>query len=120
MRRRLVASVFVILVLVPIACANPTPIARRTSPLHAPGIDVAKLYADNCAGCHGDRRQGVSGLGPSLDPADPAAHEDHHADAELRDIITNGRPGTAMPGFQGRLTPAEIDALIKFIRTTVQ
>ncbi len=80
----------------------------------SPAIDTSALFEANCAACHGANRQGISGLGPTLTPQSLA----ELSDTEIRDTILNGRPGTAMAGFKGRLNQEEIDALLQLIKHT--
>ncbi|MBI2854610.1 MAG: cytochrome c [Chloroflexi bacterium] len=76
-------------------------------------MDAKALFAANCAVCHGNNRQGVSGLGPPLTPTSLSSKS---VDL-VTDTITNGRPNTAMAGFKGRLTPEQINALAQYIKT---
>jgi mono/diheme cytochrome c family protein len=68
------------------------------------GVEV---YEANCQGCHG--QEGAGGVGPALtgNPFVVDASED-----EVRQVVEQGRPGTAMPGFEGRLGDDEIDAVV--------
>lgn len=76
----------------------------------------AAIYARRCAGCHG--ADGANGPAPPLsDPLFLAIVPD----AALRDVITNGRPGTAMPAFGaaregGSLSPQQVDILVRGMR----
>ncbi len=79
-----------------------------------PAIDARALYEANCVACHGANRQGISELGPTLTPQSLA----ELSDTEIRDTILNGRLGTAMAGFKGRLNQEEIDALLQLIKYT--
>ena len=97
----------------PAPAPTPTPAPAPTPPAPA-AIDAAKLYTTNCAVCHGPNRQGITGLGLPLTPTAVAAKSDD----ELKNTITNGKANTAMAGFTGRLSAAEIDALVKFIKNT--
>jgi len=69
-------------------------------------IDVQALYEANCQSCHGIGGQGASGP-----PLTNAASQDEDT---LKNLISSG--GAAMPAFQGRLTPEEIDELVDWIR----
>jgi mono/diheme cytochrome c family protein/rhodanese-related sulfurtransferase len=72
----------------------------------------AKVYADNCASCHGAQGEGGSGtaLGnPTMLALTP--------DAFIRHTIENGRDGTPMQAFRDTLSPAQIDAVTAFIRS---
>ena len=123
MRKLVILAAFLIGGLFLISCAKaeppPTPAPTPPSvPAPAPkalAIDVAKLFATNCAVCHGEKHQGVSGLGPALTPTSLAKL----SDTEIRDTILKGRPNTAMAGFVGRLSPEEIDALVQLIKRTL-
>jgi cytochrome c oxidase cbb3-type subunit 3/ubiquinol-cytochrome c reductase cytochrome c subunit len=77
------------------------------------------LYGQNCAGCHGTHGEN----GPAIDLANPV-YQAWVDDATLNKIITNGEPGTQMPAFGksagGLLTEAQVDALVKGLRSTWQ
>ena len=92
-----------------------TATTAATTTATTPAVDAAAVYAANCAGCHGDKRQGVQGVGPSLS----AAALGSKTDAAVTDTIANGRTpasGVAMPAFKDKLTDAQISALVKFIK----
>ncbi|MBI3930882.1 MAG: cytochrome c, partial [Chloroflexi bacterium] len=103
----LIAGLF----LISCAGAQPTPTQPAPTP-ETSAIDAAKLFATNCAVCHGEKRQGVSGLGPALTPTSLTKL----SDAEVKSTILKGRSNTAMAGFEGRLSAEEIDALIQLIK----
>jgi cytochrome c oxidase cbb3-type subunit III len=74
--------------------------------------DFRLLYAQNCAGCHGaDGRLGAAR--PLNDPVYLAFAGAN----EMRQVVTKGVPGTAMPGFAqtagGALTDKQIDLLVE-------
>jgi cytochrome c oxidase cbb3-type subunit III len=77
--------------------------------------DFKKLYASNCAGCHGPDGR----TGPAVEIGDPVylAIAD---DPVIRRVVSNGVPGTAMPAFAqsagGMLTSAQVDAIVAGIR----
>jgi mono/diheme cytochrome c family protein len=93
---------------------RPKPGSEPLRPSQISDFDV--LYADNCAGCHGNA--GQSGAAVTL--ADPVylAFAD---DAALRRVTASGVPGTAMPAFApsagGTLTDAQIEILVSGMRT---
>lgn len=74
-----------------------------------------KLYAQNCAGCHGV--DGQNGQATNL--ANPL-YEALVDDATLRDVIANGEKGSLMPAFGqaagGNLTDAQINAIVSGMR----
>lgn len=73
--------------------------------------DGARLYAQNCAVCHGE--SGTGGVGVPLALPGFQSSVD---DAYLRATIRHGRPGRVMPAF-ARLSDAEVDALVVHIRS---
>lgn len=70
------------------------------------------LYAEKCAPCHGQNGEG--GVGMKLNPSQFVKDQ---TNAQLLEFILTGRPGTAMAGFNGRLTENEIADIIAFLRT---
>lgn len=77
----------------------------------AAATDFKVLFAENCAGCHGDL--GKNGPARILNNALYLAVVPKET---LKQIVIRGRPGTAMPAWAksegGPLTPAQIDALV--------
>jgi mono/diheme cytochrome c family protein len=77
--------------------------------------DFKTLFAQNCAGCHGENGR----MGPGRILNDPIYLALVPQDA-LRDVIENGRPGTAMPAWAdkqgGPLRPNQIAALVDGIK----
>lgn len=79
------------------------------------------VYTANCALCHGDdgRGQGEASIGLEPPPADFTDGEWKTGDgslAAIRNTIENGSPGTAMIGWKGTLTDAEIDAVARHVQ----
>ena len=83
----------------------------------AQGYDAAagaKIFADNCASCHGDAGKGNQELGaPNLTDKIWLYGSD---EATLIETITNGRAGV-MPAWVGRLDPATIKALAVYVHS---
>jgi DNA-binding beta-propeller fold protein YncE/cytochrome c553 len=75
--------------------------------------DPAALYQEHCVACHGADRLGVTG------PALFAENLERIRPAERVKVITEGRPATQMAGFAGKLAPADIAALAKWITAPV-
>jgi mono/diheme cytochrome c family protein len=82
-----------------------------------------RLFAANCAICHGEsgRGDGPAAAGLFVRPADlTASHLLEHSDGELfwwlSHGITDPEGGRAMPGFAATLKPADRWALIDFVR----
>jgi mono/diheme cytochrome c family protein len=92
----------------------------------------ARLYQKNCASCHGAHLEGqphwwevgADGYLPAP-PHDASGHSWQHSDAELHELIADSLKNiappdyrTRMPAFADALSPAEIDAVIAFIKST--
>jgi cytochrome c oxidase cbb3-type subunit III len=81
------------------------------------GVDLArgaKIFADNCAVCHGDAGNGNHDLGaPDLTDRIWLYGSD---EATIIETIVTGRGGV-MPAWSGRLDPATINALAVFVHT---
>ena len=77
--------------------------------------DFSKLYASNCAACHGEDGRN----GPSIALANPE-YQAIVDDDSMRKAIRDGGPGRLMPGFGtsagGMLTDEQIEVLVKGIR----
>jgi len=87
------------------------PFLRAQTP--APGRDVAKLWAETCANCHGANMGGAQA--PSmLDDVWTSGNDD----AALAATIRNGNVPKGMPPFGSLLTEQEIRAMVVFIRET--
>jgi cytochrome c oxidase cbb3-type subunit 3 len=80
-------------------------------------VDLAKgqkLFAENCASCHGDAGKGNPEVGaPNLTSNIWLYGGDEKT---LIETITNGRGGV-MPGWAGRLEPATVKALAIYVHT---
>lgn len=81
------------------------------------GTDLAagaKVYADNCAACHGEQGKGNPELGsPNLTDAIWLYGADR---ATIVDAIWNGR-ASVMPAWEGRLDDATIKALTVYVHS---
>jgi cytochrome c oxidase cbb3-type subunit 3 len=74
----------------------------------------AKIFADNCASCHGDAGKGNQELGaPDLTDKIWLFGSD---EASVIETITNGRAGV-MPAWVGRLDPSTIKALAVYVHS---
>lgn len=82
---------------------------------------VRPIFAESCAKCH--HEDGAGGLyeedGRSLRvPSLREGRAVSHTDARYVRQITNG--GDGMPAFGDRLSPQQIDELVRFVRRTFQ
>ena len=71
-----------------------------------------KVYGDACSGCHGS--DGAGGVGRKLKPNEFVQKS---TNAEILALLLNGRAGTSMRSFEGKLTEAQLADAIAFIRT---
>lgn len=83
----------------------------------------AQIYHNKCAGCHGRKGEGVSGLFPPL-AHDPAVTETHPRD--VIQAVLFGRHGSIiggvtykvyMPPWAGQMSDKEVAAVINFVRS---
>ena len=72
----------------------------------------ADLYKAKCAMCHG--ADGTSKM-PNV-PALSGAATQGKSDADLKAVIEKGK-APKMPAYAGKLTDAQMDEVVKFIRT---
>lgn len=86
-------------------------------PLKGGEINPGVIYHNYCSVCHGDRGDGNSRAKGSLipPPRDFTKAGELTRDA-MATIITHGKPGTAMTGWNTQLTAREIDAVTDYIR----
>lgn len=71
-----------------------------------------EIYVDACKGCHGAEGQGGVGL-----RLKPSQFVQTNSNADLLTLLFNGRPGTAMRSFSGRLSEKQLADVIAFLRT---
>jgi putative copper resistance protein D len=100
--------------------AYPTTYRRPAVPYQVAAVDEgATLFRANCARCHGagGRGDGPDGAGLPKAPADlTSAHVLHHTAGDLFWWLSNGIPGSGMPGFGGVLSETQRWDLINFLR----
>ena len=94
---------------------KPTEADRWRAP--ADVSDFSELYTTNCAGCHG-----FAGKLGAARPLNDPLYLSFVPDDALRQVISQGRPGTNMPAFSqqagGALTDRQIALLISGIRAS--
>jgi mono/diheme cytochrome c family protein len=80
------------------------------------------LYVQNCSVCHGERGQGsshpVGGPVPPRDLASPQSRAELSRERMIASV-TNGRPGTGMAAFSGRLSPKDIESVVDYVRAAL-
>ncbi|MHA1114102.1 MAG: c-type cytochrome [Alphaproteobacteria bacterium] len=121
-----------------IAIAAGLYLTRADAPTGADAADPglvargARVYAENCAVCHGDKLQGETGNWRQrkadgtlpAPPHDASGHTWHHPDRLLFDITKRGGQATAPPGFKSAmpafaetLDDGDIWAVLAFIKS---
>ena len=92
-----------------------------SEPRDSGGASGAAVFSANCATCHGERGLGdgpaATGLEPP--PADLTDTAWTTGDGSLQAVtntIEHGSPGTAMIGWKGTLTDAEIAAVASYVK----
>ena len=74
------------------------------------------IFTSKCSICHGPDGSGKTSMGKALNIADLHSEAvQKTSDADLRSIISNGK--NKMPAFKGKLTDAQIDDVIAYIRS---
>jgi cbb3-type cytochrome c oxidase subunit III len=100
--------------------AKPTP----TNTVEADAASVAagkKLFASNCASCHGETAQGDGKAGATLNPK-PANLADAtwihgSSDGEIFSVIRDGVKDTGMKAFGSRMTAHQMWDVVNYLRS---
>jgi mono/diheme cytochrome c family protein len=78
-------------------------------------------YAKDCVNCHGPKGEGGAVTVDNVKLKVPSLTEGHalkHVDEDFVEQIEKG--GDGMPKFKDKLSPDEINALVRFIRREIQ
>jgi cbb3-type cytochrome c oxidase subunit III len=80
-----------------------------------PQADGEAVFKKNCTMCHGADGKGF----PALKTPDFTSPKWQSSikDAGMKEVIKNGKKGTAMPAFGDKLNDGEISAVIAYIRS---
>jgi len=86
----------------------------------APVPGIQDLYAQYCSVCHGDNGDGNTHATQGLQPPPrdftaPGIGLQLNRDTMI-DVVSNGKPGTAMVGWKNQLGNEEIEGLVDYIR----
>ncbi|MCP3103093.1 cytochrome c [Myxococcus sp. K15C18031901] len=82
--------------------------------------DIAEVWKAKCKSCHGEDGKAKTKMGQkeSIDDMSLPAWQAAESDEEIRRAIADGSPkNSKMKAFKDKLTPAQIDALVGYIRT---
>lgn len=108
----------------PANAAAATPTAARPAPTADELAAIRGVYAKECQRCHkpdgagGDFEE--EGLKPLKVPGLRTGDAARHTDEQLARKITNGDIDEGMPAFKSKLTPEQINELVRFIRVEFQ
>lgn len=82
--------------------------------------DASAVYKRRCQSCHGDSGNARTPVGEREgipDFQDPA-WQSSRTDAAIREVVAHGSPGSRkMPAFSSKLTEAELQAMVAYIRS---
>lgn len=101
-------------VLAALACLSAAPrLAAAADP------DARALFLENCATCHGEKGDADTDLGAKYMAEDftSAEFKKKFNAAKAKKAITNGVKNTKMKAWKTKLSPAEIDALSRYVMT---
>lgn len=79
----------------------------------------ADIWKARCKGCHGDDGKAQTKVGQKEKISDftLAEWQAKHTDADIKKVITDGSEhNSKMKAFKDKLSPEEIDSLVKYIR----
>lgn len=83
-------------------------------PARAEG-DAAAVFKDKCAVCHAANGDGSTAVGKSMKLRDLRSSDvQKQSDVDLKKITASGKG--KMPGYQGKLSDAQIDELVTYMR----
>jgi mono/diheme cytochrome c family protein len=77
--------------------------------------DATKIFKAKCATCHGAGGEGISSI-KTPDFTDSKVQASV-SDADILNTIKNGRPGTMMPAWNGKLSEQDMNAVARYIRS---
>ena len=82
--------------------------------------ESAEIYSKTCSVCHGEQGDGKSHAMAGLNPppkdfSKPGLKEKLTRDTMIQ-IVSHGKPGTAMSGFSSQLTDVQINELVDYVR----
>lgn len=73
------------------------------------------FQSQHCVMCHGMDGKGYAAI--HTPDFTSQKWQAAHSDAEITEVITNGKKGTQMPAFSSKLTASQIQDLVLYIRS---
>lgn len=108
----------------PASAPAATPTAARPAPTADELAAIRGVYAKECQRCHKPDGAGGTfeeeGLKPLKVPGLRTGDAARHTDEQLARKITNGDVDEGMPAFKSKLTPEQINELVRLIRVEFQ
>ena len=120
------AATLLALLLAQAPTPSPAPIAPGAAPAAnaapaapASGTAAKDVFEKRCVFCHALDGSGSTKKGKQLKAPDFRSDkwQKHTRDDEILDAIENGVPKRKMPAFKDKLTEAEINALVPYVRS---
>ena len=107
---------FLSMVMLSLAACTASSAQPSPTPTPDPVALGKDVFARVCAECHGTNAGGHAF--PPAPALDGSEHAWHHPDVQIRDWIKNGKFGPVpMPALGDRLTDAEVEAVIDYIKS---
>jgi len=81
--------------------------------------EIADAYKAQCKGCHGAEGKGDTkiGLKEKVEDMTNPKWQASNTDVQIKNVITNGSDkNPKMKAFKTKLTPAQIDGLVAYVR----
>jgi len=96
------------------------PAMHQAGPAILDNDEARTIYQETCSVCHGDDGKGAvwGKASLSVPPRDFTTPESRSELTRERMIVsvTNGRPGSPMPGFATQLSPVQIETIVDYVR----
>ncbi len=115
MRSMLYTMVLLMMVFLGLLLSQPRAVDASADPVKGKAI-----YEKNCIACHGSQGKGDGPAGKVIQPpaADfTSAASKKKSEAELMQVVENGKPGTAMVPWKAQLSQAELNDVIEYVMT---
>jgi mono/diheme cytochrome c family protein len=98
-------------------CASPGPLTVQQANYPSDQVDAHGLFAENCVICHGQngRARTFHGWLVGAQNLTDAKWQADTTDGQILNAIKTGP--SVMPAFGKKLSPSEIDALARYVRT---